>query len=208
MKNREFYSIQDIFLRFQKIWQIAEQIPGYITKNEGFILYSLALTHSGNIIEIGPFHGKSSIIMGYGINDSNADDRQLICIDNFVKQRSSIHPESKNPKASLIQNMKDFGFFELYEQDSVEALKSLRKKSGFIFIDGDHTAERISQEFPLALDALKLGGSIAIHDYNNPAVESAYSEWITNNIVNNHETIFIKDSTPDYKGNGLIIVRP
>ncbi len=204
-------NVSNIFLEYEKLWAKASQIPGYITKYEGLTLYMLSAAYSamGNIIELGPFCGRSSVIIGQGML-STISDNKLICIDDFSKQKSQTFPSMNNPKEELLKNIKYFNLekiFTLYDMDSSAALNLFNKQTaGMIFIDSKHTEKQIRKEFPAALNIINSNGVILLHDYKNLHVEKKYSKWITENIVMQYETVYIKDSTPKYAGNGLLVI--
>lgn len=199
---------------YTSLWKKAEAIPGHVTRNEGFLLYLLGKQQClhGNVVEVGSFHGRSSVLLGSGMLEREDRRRKLICIDNFVKQSSRSFPHAINPKEALLDNIRRFdlsNLFELYEMNSEQALRSISPEScGLIFIDSEHIESQISEEFPLALTAINRNGVILIHDYMNPNVDPSYTWWIQTHVQANYETIFIQDSTPSYRGNGLLVVKP
>jgi predicted O-methyltransferase YrrM len=50
-----------------------------------------------------------------------------------------------------------------------------RQRYDFIFLDGDHLASAVYQEFCAALSLLKTGGAILLHDYY-PGAEPLYPD--------------------------------
>lgn len=198
---------------FEETWNKVKNIPGYITKYEGYILYLLSKTCGslGNILELGSYHGKSSLLLAKGLVDGKHSSK-VFCIDNFIKQSSSTYPSATNPKLCLQQNMHSFNLNDKYvleESDSISFLNKLTDENyGLIFIDSEHSKKQISKEFPLVIKRINSRGVIAIHDYMNSNVEKEYSDWLLNNVVSTFDTLYIRDSTKNHKGNGLLLVNP
>ena len=207
-------TLADMLSDYEHLWRQAQGIPGHVTKNEGLLLYLFGAQQcsEGHIVEVGSFHGRSSLVLGCGMLKQRQRNGKLVCIDNFVKQSSRSFPHAINPKQALLENIIKFGLtdiFYLYEADSVEALESMKAEScGLVFIDSDHNETQISQEFPLAVRALSRRGVVLIHDYRNSSMDAAYTKWIDDQVRSRYETVFVQDSTPSYGGNGLLIVKP
>lgn len=189
---------------FENHWKIASKIPGYITINEGRILYLVTGVSSslGNVIEIGSYSGKSSYLMAKSIQERGNKNGKLNCVDNFSKSESSMFPFNACPKKTFTSVVKKYGLtdkIDLHEMDSYAYLSQQEDNSaGLIFLDGKHTKNQISNEFPEAFRAVKENGLILIHDFKNPSVENAYTEWLIENVCQTYNTIFIIDSSPAY----------
>ena len=196
---------------FDNLWSIASRIPGYITRNEGRVLYGLSKNQSplGNIIEIGPYFGRSTFLLAMGIRHASPSS-SLVSIDDFSKQESNTFPEAQNPEKGLRDMLQQNNLSDIVTVISGNSenvlLRIPTKSASLIFIDGLHTADQLHLEFEQAKRMLQNNGALIIHDYNNPAVDRAYSQWIHSNIVLKHPSIYILDSTPEYQGNGMLIV--
>lgn len=197
---------------FQGIWEKAKKIPGYITKYEAFVLYMVAQNQGryGNVMEIGSFLGRSSVIIAKALVDLNSVNR-LTCIDNFSKVESSkYHLKIDNPRREFERNINNIGlteYIELIEGDSSEILEKIANPFSFVFIDGAHTKEQIEVDYNYSMRILQKGGVMAIHDYRNENVSQEYTDWIEENIVKRKDSIYILHRNPDYLGNGLLLIQ-
>jgi predicted O-methyltransferase YrrM len=62
----------------------------------------------------------------------------------------------------------------LIEKYSFDAVNDIPEKVDFIFIDGDHSWEGISKDWPLYSDKLKAGGIMALHDTSTIDADGGY----------------------------------
>ena len=68
--------------KFNDIWNRAKHIPSpYMPKEHAEILYHTALKKPGTIVEIGSWHGRSSVILGNAIKNSR--EGHLYCFDHW-----------------------------------------------------------------------------------------------------------------------------
>lgn len=203
-----------LFLRptktFEKIWTKASRVPGYLSKWEGFMLYETVrnIKVRGNVLEIGTFCGRSTVIFASSIKKHNLN-KKVYTIDDFSKQKSNLFPELKNPKTKFIKQIHRKGledYIYLIEKDSIEALKSLSNNYCIVFFDGDHTKKRIKKEIKYALPKIENYGKMIFHDVGNKSVDPNYSIYLKNRFFESNKCVHFMDSTKNRRGNGMLIV--
>ena len=134
------------------------------------LLYYLVrlVPNSGSILELGTFRGKSAIIMGLSSYDKNIN---IYTIDNFKVAKLVEDKSETEAEARVIKNIEDFGVqdkVKLITKDSNEASKTWSVPLDLLFIDADHTYERVKDDILNFVPHLKPGGFLIFHDYTNP----------------------------------------
>lgn len=163
---------------------LAKDIDGFLTDREGQWLYSLARssTDKGNIVEIGSWKGKSTVWLARGVRDSGAQ-RKIYAIDPHTGS-----PEhQKDGKVwtfdQFKKNIAHAGINELIKpivKFSADAVKDITTPVGFLFIDGAHEYEAVSEDYRLYRPLVKDGGYIAFHDSPWPGVDKFLEEILGN----------------------------
>lgn len=158
-------------LNIEKTKKIVQKVDGYLTDEEGELLYTLAKNCKGKgaIVEIGSWKGKSAIWLGKG---SKAGNKVKVY---------AIDPHMETPahqRHGLISTFEEFKNNIKYAQvddiitpitkPSSEAAKDFNEPIEVIFIDGDHEYESAKQDFDLWLPKMVEGGTILLHDSAGP----------------------------------------
>ncbi len=154
---------------------LSGNIRGMISHRAGEELFSLAYMQDikGDVVEIGSFQGKSTFFLGSAVKLSG--NGKMIAIDHF---KGNIGKEKfyrigksdlsdledgfhRNIKRAFLENT-----VTLHNESINEAVKRLDDHSvRFLFIDGDHTAEGVSNDLELIRNKLKKKAIIAFDDY-------------------------------------------
>lgn len=142
-----------------------EDVTGYISRTEGRLLYELAQInpHSGSVVELGAFHGRSTICLAQG--SKIADGGKVYAVDNFtgdkyVGVRSDFYPE-------FVKNIKRWKLEDqviALKGDSVAIGKKWRRPIRFLFLDADHSYEKVVADVRAWEKHIVPGGIIAFHD--------------------------------------------
>ena len=154
----------------------AKEVGGFLTDNEGAILFNLARfgMGKGHIVEIGSFKGKSTIWLALG--SKSADREKVFAIDPHVgseehqkgERFESKMPESGSTFDTFIENIRTFqvdNWVEPLVKTSVEAAKAWPGAPiRLLFIDGDHSFEGAELDFLSWEPFVIPGGLIVFHD--------------------------------------------
>ncbi len=150
-----------------KVWQHKiNQIGGWLSKEEGLLLYHLALVQSGKgvIVEIGSFHGKSTIYLGSAARETGCG--KIYAIDPHVGE---VHKGKKEYQSSFQQFTQNINKFDLSKwitplrSTSMAAYKTWSKTVSLLFIDGLHDRESVLQDIRW-INMLQENGVVAFHD--------------------------------------------
>lgn len=162
----------------ERLAQISLSIPGMITPHSGQLLYSLCAFQeaSGDVVEIGSWQGRSTSFLARAVSDSR--NGRFFAIDHFEgnegkKELYAVQREDLSDlKDNFLKNMKSLDLHTsvtLLDMPTAQAVTQLsRKKVRFLFIDGDHTYEGVTQDIQLFFPLL-CPGAIVIFDDFSPA---------------------------------------
>lgn len=145
----------DLIKQFEEIY---ETLPatGWLTREEAWHLWSNVMQHTGPILEVGVYHGRSTVLLA-------ATGRDVYAVDPFGGF-SSDDPSGNKAYRAVTNNLlaRKIGNVTIY----VMKIEEWRVKPvGFAYLDGDHTAEGTHQQITIAL---KTGARcVAIHDVND-----------------------------------------
>ena len=148
-----------------------DTVEGWLSNNEGQLLYSLAksCTGKGVVVEIGSWKGKSTICLAKGSNRGN--NVKVYAIDPHYGS-----PEHKNKLGKVstfeefernVSNAKISDLVIPVLKTSEEAAKNFDKPVEILFIDGNHDYEFVKLDFNLWFPKVMEGGIIAFHDATN-----------------------------------------
>lgn len=146
-------------------------VYGFMLDEELRLLNRLAseVPAGGVIVEIGSFQGKSTIALGLGAKVNGA---QVWAIDphNDYMVDEDTHYGMEN-HANLLKNLVTYGVADtvrVVALPSAELCWKPEKDIDLIFIDGDHEAKAVKEDFQLWAWHVPSIGHIAFHDYANP----------------------------------------
>jgi predicted O-methyltransferase YrrM len=145
--------------------EITAGVDGWLGPREGKLLYALAAAAdpAGCIVEIGSWHGKSTIWLAAGARAGRG--ARVVAIDPHTG--TYLRAEGESTEAALRRNLERAG---LAEQVEVLAATSEQAASGWtrpvslLWIDGDHEYESVRQDLELWEPHLLPGATVALHD--------------------------------------------
>jgi predicted O-methyltransferase YrrM len=144
------------------------RIDGFLTVNEGKLLYDLAKkVKNGTIVEIGSWKGRSTSCLALG--SKAGFGAKVYAIDPHTG--SPEHQEAFKGNVWTFdifkENMKSVGVNDVVVpilQLAHEASKTFNQKISLIFIDGAHEYEDVRKDFEDWFYKVEDGGIIALHD--------------------------------------------
>jgi SAM-dependent methyltransferase len=156
-------------------WRFPEDVPGWLTLQEGRKLADLA--RGKRVLEIGSFCGRSTICM--------AQTAEYVrCIDPMDGRATPHHFDTRkefltNLRAYGVENKVAFSCGTTAE--IAPWMKNQSWAYDFIFIDGDHSLDAVKTDIQHAVALLAPDGLIAFHDYQSlkdPDVTTAINEFL------------------------------
>lgn len=147
---------------------MVDQMEGWLSDNEGELLYDLAKRCQGKgvIVEIGSFKGKSTIWLAKGTGAGN--QLKIYAIDPHSGYTE--HDNTKAPTDTFSEFTKNIKTANVESQItpivdfSQNAVKSFTEPIELLFIDGSHKYEAVKQDFYDWVPKLIDGGTVAFHD--------------------------------------------
>jgi predicted O-methyltransferase YrrM len=137
-----------------------------VSDEEANILYEYALKSKGNILEIGSYKGRSTIILAQALQQRGG---RLFSIDPHTEPTSTYDLFIDNLKKANVDKMV-FPIIkhshEIYPTRKSYGIENV----GFIFVDGNHSFSSVSLDMRWGT-ILKEGGFIFFHDYGDPKIQ-------------------------------------
>lgn len=135
---------------------------GWLTRDEALLLYKTALLCKGDILEVGSYCGRSSVLL-------TSLGRTVHCVDPF-KNFDSDDPSGERTKQEFFKNMVERNIKNFWHYNMpIEQWFSIA--CGFAYLDGDHTYAGTIAQIEKGLEALLLQMTgekwIAAHDVND-----------------------------------------
>jgi predicted O-methyltransferase YrrM len=126
-----------------------------------------------SVLEIGTNVGASTVHIASALQSTARQDSsispRLVTVDvQDVNSPVSGFWKERGLKASpkeMIQALGCGNYVSFVTEPSLTYLDRCTDRFDFIFLDGDHSASAVYQEIPRALNVLKTGGVILLHDY-------------------------------------------
>lgn len=157
----------DLFV--EKLLAEAETVEGFLAPNEMRFLALLAAspTANGEVLEIGSFKGKSTIILAKA---AALTANPKICAVDPLTAPSATDPDLRGAESSLPdfqKNLADHNAAQAVEFNrtfSFELAKTWARPLRLLWIDGDHTYPGTKLDFDGFAPFLADGAIVAIHD--------------------------------------------
>lgn len=132
-------------------------VDGYLYPHEGAFLHRLALSAPGHgaVVEIGSFHGRSTLCLASGIR--RRGQGRVVAID----------PQKYGAGDRLAPNLRRFGldrFVEVRGETSVAVAERFEGTARIVFVDGDHSSEAVAADVAAWRPHLEPGGFLVLHD--------------------------------------------
>ncbi len=162
--------------RVDEIVEAMDSIKGYLTYNEGLALFASALAvscpdHPPVIVEIGSFQGRSTTVLALAARQTGG---VVFAIDPHSGKRAGSRGIPDTFK--LFQE-------NLYARSLEQMVRPIRLFStevtwqgeiDFLFIDGGHQYEEVSQDFNHFSSFIRQGGLLAFHDYGAYGIPNSF----------------------------------
>lgn len=133
------------------------EVEGYLYPHEGAFLHLLA-RHApghGRIVEIGSFHGRSTLCLASGLRRRGAG--RVLAVD----------PQKYGAEGSLRSNLRRLGvddWVDIRVETSLAAAHAFEGRASIVFIDGDHAERAVREDVSAWLPRLEPGGFLVLHD--------------------------------------------
>jgi predicted O-methyltransferase YrrM len=167
-----------------EIEKLLASIEGWLTVNEGQLLYNLAKNCKGNgvIVEIGSWKGRSTVCLAKGSKEGKK--LKVYAIDPHANTPSHKDLGEASTLVTFKRNISSAGVDEIVVplvKTSAEARKTWgatpricqghpsSKAVQLLFIDGSHEYQMVKLDFELWFPEVVNGGIVAFHDTTDHA---------------------------------------
>jgi predicted O-methyltransferase YrrM len=150
-------------------------IPGWLRTEDALKLYEMAYFAKGDILELGTYHGLSTVIQAEAV--MNAPCKKKI-------YTVEINPEFSNNAKKNLENLGFDSIVTCIANDAAAVLDEFLvsgNKFDFAFVDHSHTYQDVSIACSCLDKIINPGGFILFHDYNdsrNKKPESDYGVYL------------------------------
>lgn len=173
-----------------ELLEITKNIEGLLSKKEIKFLALLAAcpTAKGEILEIGSFKGKSTVILAR--STSLTGKTNVVAVDPLTSPAIT-DPDLKGEESCLKDfqtNIRNAGvekYVEFHRKRSSELAKVWNRDIRLLWIDGDHTYSGTKLDFDMFSRFLSNGAIIAIHDVLHN-FEGAIRVFLEDVLLSNH----------------------
>ncbi len=172
-------------------------VDGKISPHECALLYNAASeVKSGCIIEIGAYHGRSTVALALGsMNGHEVSVYSLDLHTDFQGMNGSVYsPKDRIVFFENILRTNTGEIIHVVNLGSEIVSKGWSKKVSLLWIDGDHRYNSVKNDFDCWSQYLCSGGLVAFHDSTDPSLGpwNLIGEILENNY---YEEIYCCDYT-------------
>lgn len=154
--------------KIQNLINLTKKVSGWLSVQEGIFLFKLAsrLGENDKIIEIGSWHGKSTIWLASAIQDKK--NTNVYAIDPHIGSPEKTREFRKvNTYDIFIKNIQKAGVAEKIipiRKPSLEVAEKFQEKAAIVFIDGSHKFLDVKADFLNWKTRLEKGSWMILHD--------------------------------------------
>lgn len=146
-------------------------VDGLMTAPEVLLLYQQARqARGGTIVEIGSFHGRSTIALALGSQEGNG--APVYAIDPYVSFTGPLGGQfGPGDKIGFFRNLLFTATAPqvwVIHLPSVQASRAWQEPIALLWIDGDHSYAGVKADFALWSPFVIPGGVVAFHDSLDP----------------------------------------
>jgi predicted O-methyltransferase YrrM len=163
----------------------ARAIQGWMTPRELAFLFGIAhaVPPEGKVVEIGSWKGRSTVAICEGLQGASMYAVDTFGGDPVLMERYAEELKEDRVYKEFCDNTAAYAFLEVLRMPSMEACVRFEDSSlDWVFIDGDHTFERVHEDITGWLPKVKPGGLISGHDYPYGPVKKAVDMHVRANV--------------------------
>ncbi len=153
----------------EQVHSLTEAVEGWLTREEGELLYRLArrCTGRGVIVEIGSYKGRSTIWLAKGAQAGAGVPVYAIDPHTGSEEHQAGTGEAVWTYDEFLTNLRRAGVEQIVLPvlaESQQAARTFDQPIELLFIDGDHRYEAVRADFNLWVPKLLDGGYLLMHD--------------------------------------------
>lgn len=176
-------------MNVKQVFDQMKKVDGWFAENEGELLMASCIealkgTFSKNIVEIGSFKGRSTIVLGSVAKDTGATVWAIDPHEGVLTGPQGLHTVPPTFEVFL-KNITDAGLKEVVTPIKEKASDvKWEKPIAFLFIDGLHDYQSVLSDFQNFHTRVEKGGLLAFHDYSDqyPGVKRVINQAIASGV--------------------------
>ncbi len=147
---------------FPDVWTAADDIPGWLTRDQGELLWdtATALPEQATAIEIGSHQGRSTVVLGQAMRERSG---RLVAIDPFVEGRLFGGTPTRERFEANMSTVGLSAVVELVPEFSTALRPSWSRPADLLYIDGKHDYWTFTDDLRWAVH-LHPGAPVLVHD--------------------------------------------
>ncbi len=156
---------------FERAWEAVADVEGWMTEGQARALYDAAANcpSGGTIVEIGSFHGRSTIVLASGC----PDDATVIAIDPHAgndrgpQELDGYEDDAGRDHEAFLQNLERAGVADRVvhlRKFSDEALDDVEGDIDVLYVDGAHRYRPAKCDVERYGARVRTDGTMLIHD--------------------------------------------
>lgn len=155
----------------------------------------------GRFVEVGSWKGRSASFMAVEIHNSGHKDAiKFDCVDTWkgsIKHQDLDEIKNDSLYRMFLQNVEPvIDLINPIRKSSIEASKQYDDNSlDFVFLDASHEYNDVIEDINAWLPKLKIGGTLAGHDYGRHDVNKAVNDYFKNNEFSVSEDCWIYEKS-------------
>jgi len=164
-------------------------VSGWLSQRDAFLISTIcaaqkSLDVRGDILEIGAYFGKTSILLGYLLDQ----DELLHVCDIFEAKHLASSASAADTYASLARSKFESNYSRfhdsipvVHQMASTQLRESWSGSARFVHVDGAHDFVSVQSDINVALESLVEGGVLAFDDFRSlhtPGVSAAFWEAV------------------------------
>jgi predicted O-methyltransferase YrrM len=156
---------------FDEVWTAVTDVQGWMTEGQARSLYDAAAAcpPRGTIVEIGSFHGRSTIVLA----SACPDDARVIAVDPHAgndrgpQEIDGFEVEADQDHETFLQNLRDAGVADKVRhlrEFSHDAIAEIEGAIDVLYVDGAHRYQPARWDIGHFGARVRDGGTMLIHD--------------------------------------------
>ena len=179
----------------QEVLDLFTPVPGWLTPDEGILLYELArdCPGDGRVVELGSAQGRSTTCLALGTRDRGVPSLPVLAVDTHrgspehQKGQYFFDPVTFDETNERVDTFPAFRrhlrerdltlWVEPWRLTTLEAARKFRGTIRLLFVDADHGDESVRDDLAAWLPHLAPDGVVVLHDVGNfPGPTNAVQE--------------------------------